>query len=83
MLLDTDTLTDEDYEVARKAIEDVLVEFRDGHMWLLGRGNGLVIRSRDGSDSAIIRLGPEDAVRIGLKAIVEHRKQREKRGKEA
>lgn len=83
MLLDTDTLTEDDYEVARVAIQEVLVEFRDGHISLVGRGNGLVIRSKDGSDSPIIRLGPEDAVRIGLKAIVEHRKRREKRGKEA
>jgi len=31
-----------------------------------------VIREADGSESSIIRLGPEDALRIGLKAIGEY-----------
>lgn len=56
-------------EVGRCAIEQVLVEFRNNRISLLGRGNGLVIREKDGAGSAIIRLGPEDALRIGLRAI--------------
>lgn len=58
-------------EVGRKAVEDVLVDFRDNRISMI-RGNGLVIREKDGQDSHIIRIGPEDALRIGLKAIMEH-----------
>jgi hypothetical protein len=57
--------------VGRKAVEDVLVDFRDSRISLLGRGNGLVIRERDGRESAAIRLGTEDALRIALQAIAE------------
>lgn len=72
-LLDTETLTALDYEIARKAVEDVLVDMRDSRLSMLGRGNGLVIAEKDGTGSSIIRLGAEDAVRIGIKAIVEAR----------
>lgn len=72
MMLDTDALTIDDYEAARKAVEDVLIEFRDARISQL-RNNGLVIREKDGGASSIIRLGPEDAVRIGLEAIVARR----------
>ena len=58
-------------EVGRKAIEDVLVDLRDSRIFRL-RGNGLVIYEKDGRDSSIIRLGPEDALRIGLRAIAAH-----------
>ena len=58
-------------EAARKAIEDVLIERRDSRLSLLGRGNGLVVREQDGSHSDVIRLGPEDAMRIGLLAIAQ------------
>lgn len=60
-------------EVARKAIEDLLIEMRDDRVSML-RNNGLVCKEKDGSPSSIIRMGPEDAVRIGLKAIAEHLK---------
>lgn len=64
--------------VAHAAIQNTLVEFRDSHISLLGRGNGLCIRPRDSKgrtdDPFIIRLGPEDAMRIGLDAIAEHLK---------
>lgn len=62
---------DELLEIGRKAIEDLLVEMRDSRMFTI-RGNGLVIREIDGSASNIIRLGPEQALRIGLQAIAEH-----------
>lgn len=55
-------------EVGRKAIEKTLLSFRDSRISQI-RGNGLVIREKDGADSSVIRLGPEDALRIGLKAI--------------
>ncbi len=59
-------------EVGRKAIEDILVEWRDSRLSEFYRGNGLVIREKDGKDSSIIRFGPETALRIGLKAIANH-----------
>jgi hypothetical protein len=58
-------------EIGRKAIEDVLVEFRDRRISVV-RGNGLIIKEKDGTDSHMIRMGPEDALRIGLKAIAQH-----------
>lgn len=60
------------WEVARRAIEDTLMDFRDSGLSFLERNNGLVIKYADGTPSSIIRLGPEDAVRIGLQAIADH-----------
>lgn len=65
-------LTGDDYEVARQAVEDALIDMRDAGMFILRR-NGLVVRDRDGSNSPIIRLSIEDALQIGLKAIVARR----------
>lgn len=63
---------DELLEIGRKAIEDALVEWRDLRISELNRGNGLVIKERDGKRSSVIRFGPEHALKIGLKAIAEH-----------
>lgn len=76
MSLDIATLRDvaADYallEVARKAIEDMLVECRDSRMFVLNN-NGLVIKERDGSPSSIIRLSSDIAVSIALHAIADH-----------
>ena len=57
-------------EVGRKAIEDTLVEWRDARLSEFARGNGLVIRERDGGDSSIIRFGTETALKIGIKAML-------------
>jgi hypothetical protein len=69
-----DQIADDDalLEIGRKAIEEVLLDWRESRISLSGRGNGLVVREKDGRDSHIIRLGPEDALRIGLKAIAQH-----------
>ena len=74
MIVDIKALSERDdlLEIARKAIEDTLVEWRDAGMSVLMRNNGLVIKSRFGRESSIIRMGPEDAMRIGLRAIAEH-----------
>jgi len=56
---------------ARQSIEDHLIEFRDRRISQPFRGNGLVVREPNGKPSDIIRLGTEDAVRIGLLAIIE------------
>lgn len=62
-------------EVGRKAIEQTLIEWRDSRLSEFMRGNGLVIREKDGTDSSVIRFGPETALRIGLMAIEEHLKK--------
>lgn len=59
-------------EIARKAVEDALIELRDMRVSMLNRCNGLVIREYDGTESKVIRLGMEDAIRIGLEAILKH-----------
>ena len=61
--------SDELLEIGRKAIEDVLIEWRDSRLSEFTRGNGLVIREKDGRNSTIIRFGPETALKIGLKAM--------------
>lgn len=59
-------------EIGREAIEKALIDFRESRIGMPCRGNGLVIRETNGQLSDIIRLGPEDALRIGLKAIADH-----------
>lgn len=59
------------WSVARRAIEDELVEWRDNRMFVL-RNNGFTIREQDGTESSIIRFGPEVGVRIALRAIADH-----------
>ena len=59
------------WNIARKAIEDELIEWRDNGMFVL-RNNGFTIRYKDGSPNEIIRFGPEVGVRIALKALADH-----------
>lgn len=65
-------------KVPRLAVEDVLVDFRDSGIRILGRNNGLVIKYFDGTPSADIRLTIEDALRIGLIALADHLEKEEK-----
>ena len=58
-------------EIGRRAVEDALIDMRDSRMGMIGRGNGLVIREKDGSESSIIRIGTEQALAIGLKAMAD------------
>lgn len=62
--------TDAELEVGRKAIEDALIEYRDSRISEPFRGNGLVIREKDGTESSVIRFGPETALRIGIRAML-------------
>lgn len=66
-LLDEKTL-----EVGRKAIEDTLISLRDERIGLLNRNNGCVVKERDGTASSVIRLAPEDALRVGIQAMAKH-----------
>lgn len=63
-------------EVARKAVEDVLIERRDSGIGML-RNNGLVCKHKDSTPSSVIRMGMEEAIAVGLDAIVEHLKKGE------
>ena len=65
---------DELIEIGRKAVEDVLIDFRDSRISILGRSNGLVVREADGQFSSIIRLGTPEAIQIALRAIDKHLK---------
>lgn len=60
---------DDALEVARKAVEDVLIEFRDNGVFVLVP-NGFVIRYRDGSLSDVMRLSTRDGLRVGIKAYL-------------
>lgn len=59
-------------EIGRKAIEDILIEWRDARLSEPMRGNGLVVREANGEPSSIIRFGPEFAIKIALGAIADH-----------
>lgn len=63
--------TPELLELARKTIEEHLLEMRDSRIGVI-RNNGLVIKESDGTSSHIIRMGSEEAVLIGYRAIYEH-----------
>ena len=64
---------DHSLEVARSAIEDTLIKFRNGRISFPGRGNGLVVREKDGRDSSMIRMSVGDALKLGLRAIIERK----------
>lgn len=55
-------------EVARQAIENELIDRRELGLMVM-RGNGFVVRHKDGGESPIIRLSTDDGLRIGLRAI--------------
>lgn len=58
-------------EVGRKAVEDELVEMRDGRIFMIFRANGLVVYEPDGAPSSTIRFGMEHALKIALRAILD------------
>lgn len=60
------------WSVARRAIEDALIEWRDDRLSMVTRNNGFVVKEADGTESSIIRFGPEVGVRIALKALADH-----------
>lgn len=67
-------------EIGRKAVEDTLIEFRDSRISVFMRGNGLVIREKDGTESSCIRLGIDDALRIALKAVIRSERKSKMKG---
>lgn len=67
--LDLDEPTPAMLETGRAAVENALVSLRDARISLPTRGNGLVIREATGEASSTIRMGPEDCLRTGLRAM--------------
>jgi hypothetical protein len=63
-------------EIARKKVEDVLIQMRDARIARLFMANGLVCREANGDDSYIIRLSIDDALRIGLSAVLDYQKKK-------
>lgn len=63
-------------EVARKTVEDMLIEMRDSCMFMIG-GNGFVVRDKDGSESSIMRLSTAMGLAVGIKAYLEALARRE------
>lgn len=56
---------------AHCAVEDVLIDFRDRRVGVIGPANGFIVKEFDGSESSIMRLGTRDGLRIGIKAYLE------------
>jgi hypothetical protein len=63
-------------EIGRRAVEEELIRWRDSRLSEPTRGNGLVVREKDGRPSSIIRFGTETALRIALRAIADGRPSR-------
>lgn len=59
------------YDVARHEVENKLIKLRDSRISFI-RGNGLCINEEDGSASDVIRMGTEEAMKIGLLALVDY-----------
>ena len=64
------TINENALTAAHKAVEDVLVDFRDNGIGVLGPANGFVIKYRDGQLSDVMRLGTRDGLRIGIEAYL-------------
>jgi len=65
-------INEEALTAAHVAVEDVLIEFRDGGIGVLGCANGFVVNYRDGSPSPVMRLGTREGLRIAIKAYLAH-----------
>lgn len=66
----TRELNEDALTAAHVAVEDVLIEMRDGCIGVLGRANGFVVNDRDGSPNGIMRLGTRDGLRIAIQAYL-------------
>lgn len=58
-------------ETIRKEVEDRLIEWRDGRLGILGRGNGLVIKEKDGTPSNVIRMGTPEVIHYAITRYLE------------
>ena len=58
-------------EVARKHIEDLLIELRDSRVSLPFQGNGFSIAERDGTPPGCIRIGTAEGIRMALRRMAD------------
>lgn len=56
-------------EQLRRRLEDELIARRDARISVLGCGNGLVCRERDGRASSVIRMSTSEAIELILSAL--------------
>lgn len=61
-------LAESEIELARKTVEDALIDFRNSRVSTL-RNNGLCVKEKDGTPSDIIRFGFEYGLMIAIEAI--------------
>ena len=66
-------ITEAELEIGRKAIEDILVERRNGFISILNQPHGFVIRFPNGTPSDVVRMSTIEGLRIAIKAIENHR----------
>ena len=69
-------LTLDELEVGRLAVEDMLVELRDSRISVM-RNNGLCIKDRDSTPSAIVRMSIGTAITVAMEAIEKLRAQKD------
>ena len=69
-------LTRDELEVGRLAVENMLVELRDSRISVM-RNNGLCIKEKDSTPSAIVRMPIETAITVAMEAIEKHRAQKD------
>lgn len=67
---DEDGIDESALTAAHVAVEDVLIDFRNERISVLGPANGFVVREFDGTPSGIMRLGTRDGLRIAIKAYL-------------
>lgn len=66
-------ITPADIEIARRRLEDVLIELRDLRVSVEPGpryGHGLVVKEKDGEPSSMIRITTGEAINMALKAIL-------------
>ena len=59
------------WEVARRAVEDELIEMRDAGLYVLGSNNGFTVNFADGTPGPL-RLPTFDGIKVALRALIEH-----------
>jgi hypothetical protein len=64
-------INEEALTVAHVAVEDLLVDMRDSHMFTLA-ANGLVVNNKDGSLSDIKRLGTRQGLQLGVETYLKN-----------
>lgn len=64
------SVNEEALTTAHLAVEDVLIDFRDRRISVMGPANGFVVREADGTESSIMRLGTRQGLKIAIEAYL-------------